>query len=116
MAIIQAPAEAARPWIQGQRVACLHPSLCWYRIIMLVNNRWTSSSHIANLTTASVPSSFSDSVLIQCWNAVTVLGTFAHTTSKDEIQPSFVTVFSLVFSPQDLYNRQQLKNKNEFKC
>ena len=45
------------------------------------------------------------SMLIQRYNAVAVLGTFAHTT------PSIVLVFNLVFSPRNLYYGGQKTNK-----
>ena len=46
-------------------------------------------------------------IIIQRYNAVAVLGTFNHTTprGRNVAIPAFVQVFSLVFSPHDLYYR-----------
>jgi len=40
---------------------------------------------ITHMITATAPSSFGDSVLIQLYNAVAALFTFTHTTHEDEM-------------------------------
>jgi len=54
------------------------------------------------------------SILIQRYNAVNVLGTFTHTTGRNVAVPAFVLVYSLVFSPRDLYYPRSVENQLHF--